>query len=954
MSDTILRNRYGEVELISHAEPVQIETGLAGANPSQIADAYIRRNMGEMGLEQVALASDERALARVEKGEMAALTVAREKKIAGAVIVVYRQSLMGLEVFNARIGVRLDARERAVLGLQSSAHARIEIANPQARREGGANADENGERGKGGKGKGREIALKAADLRKRLGFSIPKMKNGRIARQVIYRYEPDARIEKSDDGGFGPEAILPDLPPLPKGTRPGAHYITDEILFEAPATEAGAMAHWRALVEPETGAVLFLRAHVAGATGMVYERDPQTQSGAAVTAASSNAALNPFRSSVTLEGLAAATPQPLSGEYVEITDLVNPTVAPPEGAGPAAAFDHDVTDDDFAAVNAYYHCDRLFRTMEEYGFDISNYFAGTSFPVPVDHRGEGGGRNAHCFGNASGDGIGSMTFGLLSMGDPVGIATSNRVVWHEFGHGLLWDHVSSPNFGFAHSAGDAMAAIFNDPGSAAPDRGLTFPWVDASSGFTRRHDRTVADGWAWFGPQYNAGYNGEQVLSSTLFRIYRSLGGDSSSLARQERAAELATYLIFKGCGLLTATSNLPEVFETAMEDADRTTLDFKGIPGGTLHKVVRWGFEKQGLFQPAAAPGQGNTVTSEGNPPDVDVYIDDGRGGEYEYLANHWSCQDMWVRHAPDGGLIHEQPLVGLTNYMYVRVKNRGLQDAQNVSVDAYHCLPGSGLSFPDDWMAMDTPTLPAAGPIPPGGETIVGPFAFVPSQVGHECLLAVASADDDPANDTTITGTVPEHRLVPFDNNIAQRNVHPVYPAFRWILEFLREHPLWIRNPFRWPVVCRIEIELPRFLRRLGWEMKVVSEGGGKFEIGARNKRRIVLTIEPGKEFTPRAARRAIAEGDHVIRVVSLLDGEPVGGMDYPLSFDAHPEPGYPHRDEEGRGEPCIPCSTIEEIIRMLRKRCKEAKSRPPCPPGKAHGPGRLRAGIRPDDET
>ena len=58
---------------------------------------------------------------------------------------------------------------------------------------------------------------------------------------------------------------------------------------------------------------------------------------------------------------------------------------------------------------------------------------------------------------------------------------------HELGgHGILWDHVDSPNFGFAHSAGDSIAAILNDPDTqiSGADRFITFPWVNIG----RRHD----------------------------------------------------------------------------------------------------------------------------------------------------------------------------------------------------------------------------------------------------------------------------------------------------------------------------------------------------------------------------------------------------------------------------------------------------------------------------------
>jgi hypothetical protein len=311
----------------------------------------------------------------------------------------------------------------------------------------------------------------------------------------------------------------------------------------------------------------------------------------------------------------------------------------------------------------------------------------------------------------------------------------------------------------------------------------------------------------------------------------------------------------------------------------------------------------------------------TEGNPPDVDVYIDDGRQGEYQYLANHWSCQDMWVRRAADGGLIHQEPLVGQTNFMYVRVKNRGLQTASNVHVAGYHCLPGTGLAFPDDWTPMDTPSLPA-GFIPSGGQTIVGPFAFVPTQVGHECLLAIAQASGDPGNDTTITGTIPENRFVPFDNNIGQRNVHPVFPSLRHLVKLLRKHPIWVRNPLKKPAVCRIEIALPRFLKRLGWEMHLVSEGGQKFEMAPRDRREVVLAIDPGEEFSAEMAKRAIAEGDHEIKFLTYLDDELSGGMTYPLSFDAQ-EDERPREDREAPpGEPRR-LVTIEEILKILQDR-------------------------------
>src|SRR5262249_49082153 len=162
----------------------------------------------------------------------------------------------------------------------------------------------------------------------------------------------------------------------------------------------------------------------------------------------------------------------------------------------------------------------------------------------------------------------------------------------------------------------------------------------------------------------------------------------------------------------------------------------------------------------------------SVGAPPDVDVYIDDGRGGEYPYLQSFWNNDNIWNRMSPDGGTTHETPIVGIANYVYVRVKNRGTQTADNVTVSGYHADPASGLAWPGDWTPMRTAAL-RAGAIVSGGSAILGPFVWAPQCPGNECLLMIASADGDLPNTDPSTGLpcargpTPHSRLVPFDNN-------------------------------------------------------------------------------------------------------------------------------------------------------------------------------------------
>src|SRR5207237_9731267 len=153
--------------------------------------------------------------------------------------------------------------------------------------------------------------------------------------------------------------------------------------------------------------------------------DPMTTNGGPLPNANS-AGLNPVRASVLLQGLTSASPQNLTGGIIRLADVELPTVAPPtEPTG--IDFNFDSRTNDFAAVNAYYHCDRFFRLMQDLGFTLGGFFgAGTAFPSNVDHRGLGGNTiNAHCVGTSGGLGIKQTTFALADLGDtanPIGIA----------------------------------------------------------------------------------------------------------------------------------------------------------------------------------------------------------------------------------------------------------------------------------------------------------------------------------------------------------------------------------------------------------------------------------------------------------------------------------------------------------------------------------------------------
>lgn len=556
------------------------------------------------------------------------------------------------------------------------------------------------------------------------------------------------------------------LPEVPKAIPDGSWRVVAELVIRLPYR--GSPMNWRLLVDVQTNAVLYQRALVSGVNGLVFTYDPITSTGDnGNNAARSNAVLNPLRDTVMLEGLdpPAGGMQALSGNLVRVVGITAPNIAAPTRPT-GSDFDFDVRTDDFSAVNAYYHNDRFFRLVEDLGFALDDYFDGTGFPIDVDHRGLGGANNAHCIGD--GDGIDHTCYGLIdaSAGN-VGNASEWSVVLHELGgHGILYDHVNSANFGFSHSAGDSFAIILNDylsewHNGAAIDRFIRSPFRQN----LRRSDRSVADGWGWDGPNDTGSYNSEQILSTTMFRVYRAIGGDSDRVTRREFAARMMAYLMLRAVGTLSPVSNPGHaaLFLDALLTADAGDWTTEGLSGGAYEKVLIWSFERQNL--------------NGGARPIVDVYIDDGRGGEYDYLADFTNAAAIWNRHAPDGQEGHQEPALG-TNYAYVKIRNRGREAANNVAVRGFHSKPLAGHDWPQGLQPMTTPEL-AAGSVQPNDaeEITVGPFAWTPvaNDHGQDRMMMVVSAPGDPSNADKFSAgkEIEDWRLVPNDNNIALRDV-------------------------------------------------------------------------------------------------------------------------------------------------------------------------------------
>lgn len=751
-----------------------------------------------------------------------------ERKLFDSTVVVFQQTLHGLPTFHGGVAVHLLEGPLRVTGSLTTIVPDLTAARPS-----GAALKRAARFGT------KELAaiFRSPRGRKRIATKILQR------RLVVLPFDPSRRIlpgtNSLESEFYVSEGVR--LPPLPPSFVAGTGYVCAELLFERAPAVGGSKRVWLALLDVETGAVLFLHPFVGHATGLVFTADPLTLTGdLAKTPAAADAILNPLRSSVTLQGLGApaAGQQSLMGEYVQVINFEAPNIAPPTAA--TGQFDYNARTDNFAAVSAYHHCDGFFRLLESLGFEPHEFFPGTSLPIEVDHRGHflaTNGIEKNASAERTGDGKIRIDFELADLTNtaaPLGSAVDRRLAFHELGgHVLLFAKVSLGSFYFAHSAGDSFAAIVSDPDSMAPDRGLTFPWL----GFSRRHDRDPTAGWTFGSPNDNGGYGSEQLLSTCHFRIYRSIGGDAAELASRQFAARYLAYLLTRTIGTLSPPTSPPdaESWEHLLELEEKGTWVSEDVHGGAYGKVIRWAFGKQGLsFLPA------------GDPSDVDLYIEDGRHGEYDYVRNFWSNGSIWNRRQADGGTVHEDPVVGVDNFAYVKIKNRGTAQATGVQVRGFHCRPSAGLVWPDDWQPMATPSVNA--PNVPGNnaqEVVAGPLRWVPSQPDHECMLMIVSSAADPSNvDGLPSGaSIPHWRLVPNDNNIGQRNVTPIVAASEaGLLSSFGVRRFFASNPMPWRARCSITPVLPEDeAGRWG----IAFQNAGDFSLGPGQSREIRLEL-------------------------------------------------------------------------------------------------------------
>lgn len=166
------------------------------------------------------------------------------------------------------------------------------------------------------------------------------------------------------------------------------------------------------------------------------------------------------------------------------------------------------------------------------------------------------------------------------------------------------------------------------------------------------------------------------------------------------------------------------------------------------------------------------------------DIFMKDNPAdtGAVPVPSPFWDSSDIWVRNSDDGGIAHQNTVRGKDNYMYIRVRNRGLADAKNLTVRAYiTSFAGTEFVHPEDWVPLN----PAGG----GGITALGTYligetsiaslaasgsqivkilwqkSLIPADASwHPCILTEVSPNDGPAESGSHVWD---------NNNLAQKNI-------------------------------------------------------------------------------------------------------------------------------------------------------------------------------------
>lgn len=288
------------------------------------------------------------------------------------------------------------------------------------------------------------------------------------------------------------------------------------------------------------------------------------------------------------------------------------------------------------------------------------------------------------------------------------------------------------------------------------------------------------------------------------------------------------------------------------------------------------------------ASPLGGPDVWTKDNPEDT---------GDVPSGHPWWISPDIWVRHQPDGGLVHQNPIVYQENTVYVRLRNRGQQSASG-EVNVFWSR--SRIGWPCKVGSPNVGIIPFEDLAP--GEVRIVSLQWEPQEPGRHGLHTVIEADGDPAD---WSAPCSPHRPR-WDNNVSWRNViayfHP--PGGGLGALALQEAQVDLVNVYEWPKEVDLVVERETFPLTGTITLRLAEElfdGWQDYEghwcegvVVVTSTKEILITGEisatiggipmgAGEVTTATLAFDAPETGEFQVALQERIDGLAVGGVTY-----------------------------------------------------------------------
>ncbi|MGD8473216.1 MAG: right-handed parallel beta-helix repeat-containing protein, partial [Anaerolineae bacterium] len=289
-------------------------------------------------------------------------------------------------------------------------------------------------------------------------------------------------------------------------------------------------------------------------------------------------------------------------------------------------------------------------------------------------------------------------------------------------------------------------------------------------------------------------------------------------------------------------------------------------------------------------------TATIPG-PPDVWTKDNNEDTGDVPSTQPWWISPDIWVRHQPDGGLVHQNAIAFQENTVYVRIRNRGESSASGV-VQVF--WDRSRIGWPCKLGEPNVGNIPFKDLAP--GEMRILSLPWTPQEPGEHGLHTVIEAEGDPAD---WSAPCSPHRPR-WDNNVSWHNViayfHPSYVA-QSVLS-TEEVEVDLVNVYDWPkdtdliigrssfpVTGAISLQLDQALFDRWWNY----EGGWQQGLAVNEATEVItivdeisatiggLPLEAGEEVTATLVFDTPEAGAFEVQMHERIDGLVVGGITY-----------------------------------------------------------------------